>query len=135
MDYPSILPFGGSTLRFTSVQIAQLSTFIAIGVVARIGLDQLALMSPPLFGILIAVGLTETLTFIDGFVYGSLTGFVTGFLIILLSDIATQPGPWTPFIGGIIGLLGILAGTVGRSDRIPTVRVMAVCAVLLTLMS
>ena len=93
------------------------------------------MVSPPIFGILIAVGLTETLTFIDGFVYGSTAGFVTGFLIILLSDMVTQPGPWTPFIAAIIGLLGIVAGALGRSGRIPTVRVVVVSAVLLTLMS
>lgn len=135
MDYPANLPFEGWTLRFNSTQIAHVSTFIAIGAVARIGLDELALVTPPLFGILIAVGLTETLTFIDGFVYGPTAGFVTGFLIILISDMFTQPGPWTPFIAAIIGLIGLVAGTMRRSDRIPTVRMMAVSAVLLTLMS
>ncbi len=135
MDYPANLPFEGWTLRFNSTQIAHVSTFIAIGAVARIGLDELALVTPPLFGILIAVGLTETLTFIDGFVYGPTAGFVTGFLIILIADIFTQPGPWTPFIAAIIGLIGLVAGTMRRSDRIPTVRMLAVSAVLLTLMS
>ena len=127
--------FEGWTLRFNSTQIAHVSTFIAIGAVARIGLDELALVTPPLFGILIAVGLTETLTFIDGFVYGPTAGFVTGFLIILISDMFTQPGPWTPFIAAIIGLIGLVAGTMRRSDRIPTFRMLAVSAVLLTLMS
>ena len=135
MDYPANLPFEGWTLRFNSTQIAHVSTFIAIGAVARIGLDELALVTPPLFGILIAVGLTETLTFIDGFVYGPTAGFVTGFLIILIADIFTQPGPWTPFIAAIIGLIGLIAGTMRRSDQIPTVRMLAVSAVLLTLMS
>jgi uncharacterized membrane protein len=135
MDYPANLPFEGWTLGFNSKQIAHVSTFIAIGAVARIGLDGLALMSAPLFGILIAVGLTETLTFIDGFVYGPMAGFVTGFLIILISDLVVLPGPWTPFIAAIIGLLGLVAGTMGRSDRIPTVRLLAVYAVVLTLMS
>jgi uncharacterized membrane protein len=135
MDYPANLPFEGWTLGFNSKQIAHVSTFIAIGAVARIGLDGLALMSAPLFGILIAVGLTETLTFIDGFVYGPMAGFVTGFLIILISDLVVLPGPWTPFIAAIIGLVGLVAGTIGRSDRIPTVRFLAVSAVVLTLMS
>jgi energy-coupling factor transport system substrate-specific component len=135
MDYPANLTFEGWTLRFNSTQIAHVSTFIAIGAVARIGLDEVALVTPPLFGILISVGLTETLTFIDGFVYGPTAGFVTGFLIILIADIFTQPGPWTPFIAAIIGLIGLVAGTMRRSDRIPTVRMLAVSAVLLTLMS
>ncbi len=135
MDYPANLPFEGWTLGFNSKQIAHVSTFIAIGAVARVGLDQFAVMSPPLFGILIAVGLTETLAFIDGFVYGPMAGFVTGFLIILISDIVVQPGPWTPFIAAIIGLLGLVAGTMKRPDRIPTVRLLVVSAVVLTLMS
>jgi energy-coupling factor transport system substrate-specific component len=125
----------GWTLRFNSTQIAHVSTFIAIGAIARIGLDEIALVTPPLFGILIAVGLTETLTFIDGFVYGPTAGFVTGFLIILIADIFTQPGPWTPFIAAIIGLIGLVAGAMRRSDRMPTFRMLAVSAVLLTLMS
>ena len=135
MDYPANLPFEGWTLGLNSRQIAHVSTFIAIGAVARIGLAELALVSSPLFGILIAVGLTETLTFIDGFVYGPMAGFVTGFLIILISDIVLLPGPWTPFIAAIIGLLGLVAGTMRRPDRVPTVRLLAVYAVVLTLMS
>ncbi len=91
--------------------------------------------APPLFGILIAVGLTETLTFIDGFVYGPVAGFVTGFLIILISDIVVQPGPRTPFIAAVIGLLGIVAGTMRSPDRTPTVRWLAVYALALTAMS
>ena len=123
-------------MKLNSKQIAHVSTFIAIGAVSRIALDQLALASPtPIYGALIAVGLTETLTFVDGFLYGPLTGFVTGALIISVSDIFTQPGPWTPFIAAIIGLLGVLAGILARPPREPTFRLMAVSAVVLTLLS
>jgi uncharacterized membrane protein len=123
-------------LNFNSRQVAHVSTFTAIGAVSRIALDQLALASPtPVYGVLIAVGLTETLTFVDGFVYGPLTGFVTGALIIVVSDLATLPGPWTPFIAAIIGLLGVLAGIMARPPREPTFRLMAASAVVLTLLS
>ena len=123
-------------MEFSSKQIAHVSTFIAIGAVSRIALDQLALASPtPVFGILIAVGLTETLTFVDGFVYGPVFGFVTGALIIVVSDLLTQPGPYTPFIAAIVGLLGVLAGIIARPRREPTFRLMAGSAVVLTLLS
>jgi energy-coupling factor transport system substrate-specific component len=135
MDYPANLPFEGWTLRLNSKQIAHVSTFIAIGAVARVGLADLAMVSRPIFGILIAVGLTETLTVINGFAYGPMAGFVTGFLIILISDIMILPGPWTPFIAAIIGLIGLVAGIARRPDQMPTVRLFALSAVALTLMS
>lgn len=136
MDYPAHQPFEGWTLRFNSKQLAHVSTFIAIGAIARIGLDELALVSPgALFGVLIKVGLTETLTFINGFVYGSVTGFVTGSLIIVISDLFLLPGPWTPFIAAIIGLLGVLAGIIRRRYSEPTLRLLLISAAVLTLIS
>ena len=47
-----------------------------------------ALLPEPVFGALIKVGMSETLSFVGGFVYGPIVGFITGFMIILLSDIA-----------------------------------------------
>lgn len=90
----------------------------------------------PLFGILIKVGLTETLTFINGFVYGPAVGFVTGSLIIVISDLFILPGPWTPFIAAIIGLLGVCAGIIRRllGNRL-SFRLLAASAAALTLLS
>lgn len=102
----------------------------------RIGIDEFAMMSPtPLYGVLIKVGLTETLTFINGFVYGAATGFVTGFLIIVISDLFVIPGPWTPFIAAIIGCLGLLAGIIARLHREATLRLLLLSAAGLTLIS
>jgi uncharacterized membrane protein len=89
------------------------------------------------FGVVIKLGLSETLTFVSGFVYGPVAGFTTGFLIILLSDIASPfgAGAWTPFIGSIIGLLGISAGFIRRVHSRPTLLMMTISAVGLTLLS
>jgi uncharacterized membrane protein len=91
----------------------------------------------PAFGVVIKLGLSETLTFAAGFVYGPVVGFLTGFLIILVSDLASPfgPGPWTPFIASIIGLLGICAAAIRRVRSHPTVLMMTLCAVALTLLS
>jgi len=125
-------------LRFSSRQVALISTFIAIGAVVRIGVDQVGDMVPtPAFSLVIKVGLSETLTFISGFIYGPVAGFVTGFLIIMLSDLGSPygAGAWTPFIAAIIGLLGICAGFIRRVRTRPTVLMMIVSAVGLTLLS
>jgi uncharacterized membrane protein len=114
------------------------STFSAIGAVVRILVDNLALVSPePVYGAVIKVGLSETLSFVSGFIFGPISGFITGFLIILLSDIASPygPGAWTPFIASIIGLLGICGGIIRRIRPRITVLVAIVSAVGLTLLS
>ena len=121
---------------FNSKQIAFISAFIAIGAVVRIGIDEVAMVSPDtLYGIIIAVGLSENLSFVGGVMFGPVAGFITGFSIILLSDIAIAPGPWTPFIASIIGLLGMCGGVLHYFRREPTMRLMLVSAVPLTLLS
>ena len=126
------------SLRFNSRQVALISTFIAIGAVVRIGVDQVGDMVPtPAFTVVIKFGLSETLTFVSGFVYGPVAGFVTGFMIILLSDLGSPygAGAWTPFIASIIGLLGISAAIIRRVHSRPTLLFMVVSAIGLTLLS
>jgi uncharacterized membrane protein len=91
----------------------------------------------PVYAVVTKVGLSETLSFVSGFIFGPVAGFTTGFLIILLSDIASPygPGAWTPFIASIIGLLGICGGIIRRIHPRPTVLVAIVSAVGLTLLS
>jgi uncharacterized membrane protein len=125
-------------LRFSSKQISLISTFIAIGAAVRIGVNEVGLLSPePVYGVVIKVGLSETLSFVSGFIYGPIVGFITGFLIILLSDMASPygPGAWTPFIASIIGLLGTCAGFIRLIRPRPAPFMMGVCAVTLTLLS
>lgn len=113
-----------------------MSAFIAIGAATRIVLGTLALEMPsPIFGILIKVGLTETLTFISGFVFGPAVGFLTGALIIIISDLGMIPGAWTPFIAAIIGLFGVGAGLIRRYVSHPGSLTLGLCAALLTILS
>jgi hypothetical protein len=124
----------GRTLN--SKQIAFVSAFIAIGAVVRIGIDEVAMVSPePVYGMAIKVGLSETLSFVSGLVFGPIAGFITGFSIMLLSDLAIAPGAWTPFIASIIGLLGICGGVLRRFQLKPTPKMMLASAVPLTLLS
>jgi uncharacterized membrane protein len=109
---------------------------VAVGVVGRIAFGQLALASPtPVYGILIKVGLTETLAFVSGFAFGSALGFLTGGLIIVISDIFMIPGPWTPFIGAIIGIFGVGGGANRRLAANPSAVVLGASAAFLTVLS
>jgi hypothetical protein len=123
----------GHTLN--SKQIAFVSAFIAIGAIVRVGVDEVAMATPPVYGMAIKVGLSETLSFVSGLAFGPIAGFITGFSIILLSDLAIAPGAWTPFIASIIGLLGICGGILRHFRRTPTMRMMLISAVPLTLLS
>ena len=102
---------------------------------SRIGIGNLASNSGPLFGILIKIGLTETLTFVGGYALGIVPGFVVGASIIVISDIATVPGAWTPFIAVIIGLLGVCAGVIRRIGAKPSLPLFGVSAICLTILS
>lgn len=121
--------------RIPTRQISALILLVALGVVVRIGVAGFGLMASPLHGILAKVGLTETLTVACGLAFGPLQGFITGALIIVVSDLYMMPGPWTPFIAAIIGLLGIVGGVLGRFRENPGPIFMTVIAVVLTLMS
>ena len=119
-----------------SREVAFASTFIAVGAASRIVLGNIALESPgPLYGILIKVGLTETLTIINGLAIGSVAGFMTGAMIVLVSDLFMAPGPWTIFIAAIIGLIGLLSGIARRWRSGSMFPGIALLAVSLTLLS
>jgi len=126
------------SLKLSSRQLALISTFIAIGAVVRITVDQVGDMVPtPAFAVVVKIGLSETLSFVSGFVYGPGVGFVTGFLIILLSDTVSPygAGVWTPFIASIIGLFGVFAALIRRLRPRPSPLMMITSAVGLTLLS
>ncbi len=85
---------------------------------------------------MIKIGLTETLAFVTGFVYGSSVGFVTGSLIIVVSDLFVLPGAWTPFVAAIIGMLGVCGGMIRRISNVtPSFVLLAASAISLTLLS
>lgn len=117
-------------------QLSAVSMLVAVGASVRVGLGWVALAVPiPLYGVLIKIGLTETLAFICGFVFGPIQGFITGALIIAVSDMFMTTGIWTPFIAAIIGLLGIGGGILRRFRENPNVIFLGVMAVVLTMMS
>jgi len=89
----------------------------------------------PLYGILIKVGLTETLAFVSGFTFGPALGFLAGALIIVISDLFMMPGPWTPFIAAIIGVLGVGGAAIRRIVGKPNVAVLSASAAVLTVLS
>jgi hypothetical protein len=115
-----------------------MATLVAVGAVARFAFGELATITPmPFYGVVIKVGLTETLAFIMGFVYGAAVGFVGGALIIVISDLMVLPGPWTPFIAAIIGVVfGVGAGTIRRFvTSPPKTSLLGASAVTLTVVS
>jgi hypothetical protein len=121
-----------------SRRVAQTAALIAVGAVVRASFSELAMLSPiPIYGTLIKIGLTETLTFILGYAISIATGFMGGASIIIISDLLVIPGAWTPFIAGIIGLVfGVGGGVVYRIVKgQPTIKVLALSAALLTLVS
>jgi len=121
-----------------SKELTMTSAFIAVGAVVRIGMDNLALVAPtPIYGVLLKIGLTETLAFISGFLYGPVVGFMCGAFIIVISDFFTYPGSWTPFIASIIGLIGIGGWVIRRitGKTQPGYRALVASAIVLTLMS
>lgn len=122
-------------LMKSSRELAVISLSIAAGAVTRIGLGWIALSASPLYGLLIKVGLSETLAFLSGVLFGPIQGFVTGALIIVVSDLYMMPGPWTPFIAAIIGLIGIGGGAIHILRKNPSLVQLGASAITLTLVS
>jgi len=123
-------------LKISTREVAAMSVLIALGAVARIGLGRIAIVAPiEAYGVLVKIGLTETLAFVCGFVFGPILGFITGALIIAISDLLMIPGPWTPCIGAIIGIFGIGGGVTRRVFRNPTRNMLVASSLILTVLS
>lgn len=125
-------------MESVSKRVALVASLVAVGAVTRFGLGELAMITPlPFYGTVIKVGLTETLTFIIGFCYGAVAGFLGGAMIITISDLMVLPGPWTPFIAAIIGLVfGVGGGLIRRFTQLgPKATLLGVSAVVLTVAS
>lgn len=123
-------------MRGDARTVATVSALVALGAATRVVLGRVALASPvAVYGVLIKVGLTETLAFVGGIVFGPVHGFVTGVLTIVVSDLFMVPGPWTPFISGIIGVVGACGGLLTMLGVNPSRRVLIGSAVLLTFVS
>jgi uncharacterized membrane protein len=125
-----------SEMKIPVRQLSAISLLVATAASVRVGMNWVAFALPiPMYGVVVKVGLSETLTFVSGFVFGPIQGFVTGALIIVVSDVFTWAGPWTPIIAVIIGLLGVFGGLLRRVKKNPNVIFFGVVAVILTLVS
>lgn len=121
-----------------SKKVALVATLVAVGSAVRFGIGELAMITPtPFYGVVIKIGLSETLTFIMGIIYGPVVGFLGGSSIIVISDLPTQPGPWTPFIGGIIGGVFGIGGAALRlfARSRPSILWFGASALILTVIS
>jgi len=117
-------------------QLAAISLLVATAASVRVGMNWTALaVTIPIYGVLVKIGLTETLTFVSGFVFGPVQGFITGLLIIVVSDLFTLAGLWTPFIAVIIGMLGLVGGLLRRFKANPSTVFLGATAVALTMIS
>ena len=122
--------------RIPTRQLAAISLLAATAAATRIGVNFAAFSVPiPIYGVVVKIGLTETLTFVSGFAFGSIQGFITGALAIIVSDLLTWPGVWTLIIAAIIGLLGILGGLFRRLGPNPSIISLGAAAVVLTMIS
>jgi energy-coupling factor transport system substrate-specific component len=117
-------------------QLSAISLLVAAAAAVRVEMNWVAFALPiPMYGVVVKIGLAETLTFVSGFVFGPIQGFITGALIIIVSDLLTWAGPWTPIIAVIIGLLGVCGGLLHHVKENPNVVFLGVTAVILTLVS
>jgi hypothetical protein len=120
----------GRKIPAKHVSIVALSIATGAGLRAAIAIWG---MSAPLHWVVAKIGLTETLTFVNGLALGVSAGFMTGVGIIAVADLAMGwAGAWTPFIAVIIGLLGMIGGLLRRLIPTPSRRLMGLSAVCLT---
>lgn len=117
-------------------ELSAISLLVATAAAVRVEMNWVALaIAVPAYGVVVKIGLSETLAFTCGFVFGPVQGFITGALIIITSDLLTLAGLWTPFIAMIIGLLGFFGGILRRFKPNPSTRVLGMVAIVSTLMS
>jgi len=117
-------------------QFSAISLLVATAVAVRVGMNWAALaIAIPIYGVIVKIGLSETVAFTSGFVFGPIQGFIAGALIIAISDMFTWAGLWTPFIAMIIGMLGFFGGIFRRFKSNPSVIVLGAVAIVLTVVS
>jgi len=117
-------------------QLSAISLLVATAAAVRIGMLWVAFaVAIPVYGVVVKIGLSETLAFTCGFVFRPIQGFITGALTIVISDLFTGAGLWTPFIAIIIGMLGFFGGILRRFRPNPSILVLGVVAIVLTLIS
>jgi uncharacterized membrane protein len=123
--------------KFPIRQLTAISLLVATAAAVRVEMNWVAFAVIPAYGLVVKIGLSETLAFTCGFVFGPIQGFITGALIIVISDMFTWAGLWTPFIAVIIGMLGLFGGILRRfkPKPNPSILFLGITAVVLTITS
>ena len=130
-NYPTMI----SGRKIPAKHISIIAMSMATGAGLRVAIAIWG-MSVPLHWAVAKIGLTETLTFVNGLTLGVSAGFLTGAGIIIVADLAMGwAGAWTPFIAVIIGLIGIIGGLLSGFIRKPGRKFMGLAAVCLTVVS
>ena len=105
-------------------ELVTIAVMCAIGVAGRAAFFMLPSFKPVM-----------AIVIITGIALGGETGFLTGAVIMLVSNIMFSQGPWTPWQMFTMGLIGFLAGHVFRRGLLPKKRLVialfgAVCAII-----
>ena len=89
-------------------ELVLLAVLCALGVAGRCAFSMLPQCKP-----------LAALVILSGACFGGETGFLTGAVSMLLSNMLFGQGPWTPWQMAAMGLLGFLAGVLCRSGLLP----------------
>ena len=106
-------------------ELVTIAVMCAIGVAGRAAFFMLPSFKPVM-----------AVVIITGIALGGETGFLTGAVIMLVSNVMFSQGPWTPWQMFTMGLIGFLAGLFFRSGLLPKKRGViavfgAVCAIVI----
>ena len=106
-------------------ELVTIAVMCAIGVAGRAAFFMLPSFKPVM-----------AIVIITGIALGGETGFLTGAIIMLVSNVMFSQGPWTPWQMFTMGLIGFLAGLVFRGGLLPKKRGViavfgAVCAIVI----
>ncbi len=106
-------------------ELVTIAVMCAIGVAGRAAFFMLPSFKPVM-----------AIVIITGIALGAETGFLTGAVIMLISNIMFSQGPWTPWQMFTMGLIGFAAGHAFRSGLLPKRRPViavfgAVCAIVI----
>ena len=106
-------------------ELVTIAVMCAIGVAGRAAFFMLPSFKPVM-----------AIVIITGIALGGETGFLTGAVIMLVSNVMFSQGPWTPWQMFTMGLIGFLAGLVFRSGLLPKKRNViavfgAICAIVI----
>ncbi len=108
---PFFLVFEGK--KPSSRELGVIAVLSALGIAGRAVFFMLPQFKPVIAIVILA-----------GAVFGGETGFLTGAITMLCSNMLTGQGPWTPWQMFAMGLVGFIAGLLFRQGRLSRNRIM-----------